>query len=641
VTSLEQQLDPQFFALQEALAGKYSLDAELGRGGMGVVYLAHEVRLGVVYLAHEVRLDRPVALKVLPQEFSRNAELRERFLREARTAARLSHPNIVPIFTVDEVGEFVYFAMAYVAGESLGQRVRSRGPLPPSEGARVLKEVGWALAYAHSQGIVHRDVKPDNILLEEGTGRALVADFGIAGLLKATAATGVGEIIGTAEFMSPEQAGGQGVDARSDTYSMGVVGFYALSGNLPFRDERVVEVLRQHREDPAPPLKSVASHVPSRLARCVDRCLAKEPAARFETAAAFSDAVDVAIRQRSDVPVPVRNFIKDPIDLPGDGVTYFVFSIAMVTPAVFIALEEGAVSFLSAFVAAYGAFILAPPITLAIQRIRRLLASGHTLADLQAALRTEVERRREELAYGHGVEVSSAEKIAFRVAAVAGGGLLASFAAFFGLLPNVDAWMFVYPGSVLAGTVSLAVGTTLRARRIDQKAERRFKFWKGTLAKWLFQVAGIGLKPKALSMRPTHRPTELQIGFAVDALYEQLPKDIRSGLGDVSSVVRQLEADAQRLRQTLEMLNDAHVTARAAGGEIPADLRDARETTEQHLASAVSALETIRLGLLRLTAGTGTVEGLTTDLAAAADVGDAIDRIMAGMTDVELLLRPT
>jgi serine/threonine-protein kinase len=431
------------------------------------------------------------------------------------------------------------------------------------------------------------------------------------------------------------------VDVRSDIYSMGVVGFYALSGNLPFSHAQVVEVLRQHREDPAPPLKSIAPHVPSRVARCVDRCLAKAPDSRFETAAAFSDAVDAAMRERRDVPLPVRNFLNDPIDLAGDGVTYFVFSIAMVVPAVFIALDEGALAFLSAFVAAYGSFVLAPPIGLTLQRIRRLLASGYTQADLQAALRTFLERRREELAYDHGTEVSTAEKAAFRIAAVAGGGVLASLAAFSGLLPNVEAWMFVFPGSVVAGTASLIVGTARRSRRIDQKAERRFKFWKGALAKWLFKVAGIGLKPKALAMRPTHRPTELQIGFAVDALYEQLPKEIRAGLGDVSSVVRQLEADAQSLRQTLETLNDAQAAARTAGDDIPSDLRDARETAERHLEEAVSALETIRLGLLRLTTGSGTVEGLTTDLAAAAGVGDDIDRLMAGMQDVELLLRPT
>jgi serine/threonine-protein kinase len=631
MTSIDQPLDPQFFALQEALAGTYSLEAEGGRGGMGIVYLAQDVRL-----------DRPVALKVLPQHLSSKPELRERFLREARTAAKLSHPNIVPIFAVDEVGQFVYFVMAYVAGQTLGHRVQDRGPLPPSEGARLLKELGWALAYAHSQGVIHRDVKPDNILLEEDTGRALVADFGIAGLLAGADATGAGEIIGTAEFMSPEQARGQGVDARSDTYSMGVVGFYALSGTLPFHDDQVAEVLRQHREEPPPPLKTVAPHVPSRLARCVDRCLAKEPSARFETAGAFSEAVDAAMREQRDVPVPVRNFMKDPIDLPGDGVAYFLFSIAMVTPALFLGLEEpGVEGLVAAFAVIYGSLVLTPPLALATHRIRRLLASGHTQTDLLAALRTEVERRREELAYSHGVEPSLAEKTAFRVAAVAGGGLMASFAGFFGLLPLTDMLALTFPLSVLAGATSLSIGTTLRARRVDSKAERRFKFWKGRFAKWLFKVAGTGLKKKALPMRPTHRPTELQIGFAVDALYEQLPKALRAGLGDVPSVARHLEADAQKLRQTLESLNDAHAAARAAGDEIPADLRDARETTERHLAEAVASLETIRLGLLRLTTGSGTVEGLTTDLAAAANVGDEIDRLMAGMADVELLLRPT
>src|SRR5438552_17653511 len=163
--------DPLFLSFQAAVAGRYSLERGLGRGGMGVVYLAREVRL-----------DRPVAVKLLPPAQARDAALRERFLREARTAAKLSHPHIVPIFAVDEVGEFVFFAMAYVAGETLTERVARRGPLAPSEAARVLREIAWALAYAHPQALVHRDVKPDHIMIEEASGRALVADFGIAGL---------------------------------------------------------------------------------------------------------------------------------------------------------------------------------------------------------------------------------------------------------------------------------------------------------------------------------------------------------------------------------------------------------------------------------------------------------------------------
>ena len=345
--------------------------------------------------------------------------------------------------------------------------------------------------------------------------------------------------------------------------------------------------------------------------------------------------------ERRNVPVAVRNFLNDPIDLPGDGIAYFMFSIGMGVPGLFILAEQESLSIAAVFVAVYGSLILAPPLGLVTQRIRRLLTSGHTLADLQAALRSEVERRREELAYSHGVEPSFGEKVSFRVATVAGGALVASFAAMSGWIPLPDLGAWVFAGSILAGTVSLSIGTSLRSRRIDAKAERRFAFWKGTFAKWLFKIAGIRLKKKALPMRPTHRPTELQIGFAVDALYEQLPKAVRADLGDVPSVARQLESDAQRLRQTLEMLNDAHAAARTAGSDIPSDLQEAREKTEQHLAEAVASLETIRLGLLRLTAGAGTVERFTTDLSAAAEVGDRIDRLMDGMGGVELLLRPT
>src|SRR5207244_4994755 len=200
-----------------ALAGRYSIDRELGRGGMGVVYLAREVHL-----------DRSVAIKLLPPEKADHL-LRQRFLREARLAAKLSHPNIIPIHAVEETGAFVYYVMAFVDGETLAHRVRTRGPLPSSEGARVLREVAWALAYAHGQGLVHRDVKPDNILIESASGRVLVADFGIAA---AAGNIGADGISGTPEFMSPEQALGGEIDARSDIYGLGATAFYAFSGRL-------------------------------------------------------------------------------------------------------------------------------------------------------------------------------------------------------------------------------------------------------------------------------------------------------------------------------------------------------------------------------------------------------------------------
>src|SRR6266566_7242372 len=281
-----ERLDPLFLDFQAVVVGRYSLERELGRGGMGVVYLAREVRL-----------DRPVAIKLLPPGQARDGNLRERFLREARTAAKLSHPHIIPIFTVDEVGDFVFFAMAYVDGETLTERVRRRGPLPPSEAARVLREAAWALAYAHSQGLVHRDVKADNVMLEAASGRALLSDFGIAGVVRGAAALAGGEVIGTPEFMSPEQALGEATDGRSDLYSLGIVGYFILSGSLPFEGEKATEVLAKQVTEPAPALGRIAPVVPRRLAQAIDRCLSKDRADRPDGTAALAEQLGQALEQ--------------------------------------------------------------------------------------------------------------------------------------------------------------------------------------------------------------------------------------------------------------------------------------------------------------------------------------------------------
>ena len=209
-------------ALRVALQGQYSIERELGRGGMGIVVLARDERL-----------DRQVALKVLPPSLAEHPETRERFLREARMAAQLSHPNIVPVYRADDIGGFAFFAMGFIDGETLGDRVRARGTLPPVEVVRVLREVAWALAYAHARGIVHRDVKPENILIERGTGRAVVTDFGIARSDFNPALTQDGLVLGTVHYMSPEQSSGEPLDGRSDLYALGCVGFLALSGRLP------------------------------------------------------------------------------------------------------------------------------------------------------------------------------------------------------------------------------------------------------------------------------------------------------------------------------------------------------------------------------------------------------------------------
>ena len=265
-------LDREFIDLQQALAGEYSLERELGRGGMGIVYLAREVQL-----------DRLVAIKVLPGALAARADVRERFLREARMAASLSHPHIVPIYRVGEAGGFVFFAMAYVNGETLGERLRARGPLPPAVATRLLREVAWALSYAHGRGIVHRDIKPDNILIEAETGRALVSDFGIARGADETALSDPGRVMGTAHFMSPEQASSEPLDGRSDFYSLGVVAYLAVSGNLPFDAPNSAALALQHLGAPVPPLAAAAPSAPRALVAVVDRCLRKSPDERFAT----------------------------------------------------------------------------------------------------------------------------------------------------------------------------------------------------------------------------------------------------------------------------------------------------------------------------------------------------------------------
>ncbi|MBC8086341.1 MAG: serine/threonine protein kinase [Phycisphaerae bacterium] len=291
---------PDFQALRNRLGERYFIERELGRGGMGTVYLARDVRL-----------DRLVALKVLPPEFAVQATLRDRFLRETRTAASFSHPNIVPVYAVEESDDFLAYAMGYVEGESLMERVRRAGPLTVRETVKLMQDVAYALAYAHGRGIVHRDIKPDNIMMDRASGRALVMDFGIARAksnapASAAGLTRVGEVVGTPEYMSPEQASGDEVDGRSDLYSLGLAVMFALTGEQAVTAETTQKVLVKQLTVRLPSIATLRSDWPDALSAAVDRCVLKDPDTRFQTAEELVDALDVAQLAAPEIPVAIR-----------------------------------------------------------------------------------------------------------------------------------------------------------------------------------------------------------------------------------------------------------------------------------------------------------------------------------------------
>src|SRR6188472_410259 len=250
---------PLAVRLADALGDAYTIEGEIGRGGMGVVYRARDERL-----------QRRVAIKVLPPELAFQQDIRERFTREAQTAARLSHPHIVPIHSVGEGQNLVYFVMGYVDADALGA--------------------------AHALSVIHRDIKPDNILLEGTRGRVMVTDFGIAKALSTSSGatlTGVGVAIGTPAFMSPEQAAGErNIDGRSDLYSLGVVTYQMLTGKLPFNAPSVAGILMKQITEAAPDIRRSRPDIPEDLALAVARCLEKDPESRWPTADALRRALE-------------------------------------------------------------------------------------------------------------------------------------------------------------------------------------------------------------------------------------------------------------------------------------------------------------------------------------------------------------
>jgi serine/threonine-protein kinase len=559
-------VDPLFIRVQRALAGEYSLERELGRGG-----------IAVVYLAREVELDRRVALKVLLPG-AHDDERRARFLREARTAAALSHPHIVPIFRVGEADRLVYFAMPYIEGETLGVRLRSHGPLSTPAATQLVREVAQALGYAHARGFVHRDVKPDNIMVERRTGRALVMDFGVAAAAREQPA----DLAGTIHFMSPEQAAGSAVDARSDVYALGVVAHLAFTGKLPR-----LEGAGESESPSSAPRVAAGSGLPAWIGEVIGRALAQTPGERFPAAELFADALEARGPAHPPLPLALRAWLgsRNPL-LPIYLIWSGIAGIAGILEMIDGGLDDARLPLLLALLP------VVPAVLFRARHAARVFRAGYTVDDLRVALAARIEegetqrasRQRGTVRWVHGIaRLGAWSAVALTVRALNSTN------------PIGNVWL------VSLGFVALPVLTALGIPLLPPRfsaASRSLRawFWNsrcGRLAERLLRGTSRSPAPDEL-----FRPTEVMLGGAVVELFDALPAAYRESLADLPRVVERLREHAARARAALIRLDDA-----APVGLGRADLAAARERALRQLTESVSALETVRLGVLRLQAG--------------------------------------
>ncbi|HYV97051.1 MAG TPA: serine/threonine-protein kinase [Gemmatimonadaceae bacterium] len=479
--------------LPSDLTDRYVIERELGRGGMGTVYLARDRKL-----------DRPVALKVLPPEFAGDSSLRERFLRETRTAASFSHPNIVPVHAVEDAGGTLAFAMGYVEGESLAEHVARRGPLDVRGIVRVLQDVGYALAYAHGRGVVHRDIKPDNIMIERATGRALLMDFGISRSMVASPAmapglTRVGEVVGTPEYMSPEQATGDTVDGRTDIYSLGLVALYALTGSKPISGSSAQNILAKQLTELPPPACSLRADLPESVGAAIDRCVRKQPEDRFPSAEALVEAIDAAQAAGPEIPLPVRLFAQELATL-SLLIMFFVLMSPMLVNATSAGGRWDALIPLSIMAA-----VMFTRVALTFVAARRLVESGFHPDVILRGMQGVVDERSSLIAmYKANARVQARRRNTVRIARIMSviAVVLIVFAISRGREIEPHKWRLGVLGLTAGITAFIMFGVSImlfmKSPFRAPPAERILKrFWLGPVGRAFVRLAGRGVKADA------------------------------------------------------------------------------------------------------------------------------------------------
>ncbi len=631
-------LTPEFLSLQETLLGRYSLERELGRGGMGTVYLARDVKL-----------DRPVAIKFLRADLAAEPVSRARFLNEARTAARLAHPNIVPIFSVDPDGTRPFIVMAVIDGETLGARLRRRGALPPEETERLLRETAWALGYAHAQGIIHRDITLENILIERGSGRILLGDFGLATVREAVDDQ---LMFGTPGYLAPEIIRGEPALPASDFYALGVVAYHALAGRAPFAADTTGALLAKHMVQAPPPLAPLARSASRRLVHAIESCLEKDADARPSDAAEL-----LGLLERAPEPVAIAPALRQwftrwerirPI-------------YALATPILALQtwlliwgyLRYDETGFLVAAAITASLTVTAVPVfvhlgfeALALRALRRV---GFGIADIRAAYPhwhdTLVRERRKE-----GIPPLPG-RVVLDLTVIFGAVLLFTLAF---VRPNLQLWYdtsqeATYVANILLDLMSTLYLATLtgigigfaspgfrlapagRFRRLVQA------FWNSRFAAGITALASLGQQQRIAASSTLHRNTELVLGLAIDDLWHAIPVALHEGLGDVPALGHTLQRSAVELRDLAERLRESEQDTRHDAAE-QHRLLATREAVEARHRETVGALERLRLQLLRLVASREQSQDLTNHLTVARELELSLLHDIEAHTEIRRLL---